>query len=105
MLTLDELKPGERAQVKTCLGQGRVFQRLCEMGFVAGARLRVVRFAPLGDPMQVEIQNYHLSLRKAEAAMIQVEGVQVKGVQVEKAQVERLSAGSLPAEIQSTARN
>jgi Fe2+ transport system protein FeoA len=73
MLTLKDLKPGETARVQCCSGQGAVFQRLCEMGFVAGVPLRVVRFAPLGDPMQVEIHNYHLSLRKAEAAMVQVE--------------------------------
>ena len=71
MLTLDELKPGERAQVKTCLGQGRVFQRLCEMGVVEGARVRLVRLAPLGDPVHIELQDYHLTLRKSEARMIE----------------------------------
>ena len=72
MVMLSELKPGERAQVKTCLGQGRVFQRLCEMGIVEGARVRLVRLAPLGDPVHVELQDYHLSLRKSEASMIEV---------------------------------
>ncbi len=72
-MTLSELKPGERARVQTCLGDGPVYQRLCEMGFVEGAPLRLVRFAPFGDPVEVEIFDYHLSLRKAEAAMIEVE--------------------------------
>jgi ferrous iron transport protein A len=72
-LTLDELKPGERARVRGCRGDGPAFQRLCEMGFVEGAPLRVVRFAPFGDPVEVEIRDCHLSLRKAEAAMVQVE--------------------------------
>lgn len=73
MVTLNELRPGEIARVAGCAGEGAVFQRLCEMGFVAGAELRVVRYAPFGDPMEVELDNYHLSLRKAEARMVQVE--------------------------------
>ncbi len=42
------------------------------MGFVEGTSLRVVKFAPFGDPLEVEINSYHLSLRKAEAAMVEV---------------------------------
>ncbi len=72
MFTLKDLGPGETGRVCSCSGDGGVFQRLCEMGFVEGASLRVVRYAPLGDPMEVEIDNYHLSLRKAEAAMVEV---------------------------------
>jgi Fe2+ transport system protein FeoA len=73
MLTLKDLKPGDRAHVNRCLGNGAVFQRLCEMGFVPGARLRLVRRAPLGDPIEVEIESYHLSLRRAEAALVAVD--------------------------------
>ena len=72
-LTLNHLKPGEQARVLRCLGDGAVFQRLCEMGFVPGVALRVVRYAPFGDPMQVEVHGYHLSLRKSEASMVEVE--------------------------------
>ena len=72
-LALSDLKPGDRARVRNCLGDGPVFQRLSEMGFVEGAILRMVRFAPFGDPIEVELQDCHLSLRKAEAAMILVE--------------------------------
>ena len=72
-VTLDQLQPGERARVKACLGEGPVFQRLCEMGLVEGVHLRLVRFAPFGDPLQLELDNYQLSLRKSEAAMIRVE--------------------------------
>ena len=68
--TLKDLKPGERARVCKCVGEGTVFQRLCEMGFIEGTPVRVVRYAPLGDPMEVEIHDSHLSLRKAEAAMV-----------------------------------
>ncbi len=72
MLRLTDLTPGETACIHSCSGIGGVFQRLCEMGFVEGARLRLVRYAPLGDPLEVEIDDYHLSLRKAEAALVEV---------------------------------
>ena len=72
MLRLIDLAPGETACIRSCSGIGGVFQRLCEMGFVEGARLRLVKYAPLGDPLEVEIDDYHLSLRKAEAALVEV---------------------------------
>ena len=77
-LTLDQLQPGEHARVTQCrlekaLGPHALVQRLCEMGLVPGAAVRVVRFAPFGDPMEVEVYGYHLSLRKSEAAWIEVE--------------------------------
>ncbi|MBI4605560.1 MAG: ferrous iron transport protein A [Planctomycetes bacterium] len=72
-LTLKDLQPGDEARVLRCSGDGAVFQRLCEMGFVEGAPLRMVRYAPFGDPVEVELSHYHLSLRKAEAGMIEVE--------------------------------
>jgi len=73
MTTLNDLRPGEEARVVKCLGEGRVFQRLCEMGFVEGVSLTFVRQAPFGDPVEVKLTDYHLSLRRAEAAMIEVE--------------------------------
>ncbi len=73
MVTLKDLQPGDHARVLRCRGTGAIFQRLCEMGFVAGAPVRLVRFAPLGDPLEVELTDYHLSLRKSEAGMIEVE--------------------------------
>ena len=72
-LTLNELLPGERARVRICVGDGPVFQRLCEMGFVEGAPLRMVRFAPFGDPVEIVLNGCHLSLRRSEAAMVDVE--------------------------------
>ena len=73
MITLKELKPGERGRVLRLTGSGSIFQRLCEMGFVEGAPLRVVRYAPFGDPMEIELSDYHLSLRRAEAGLVEVE--------------------------------
>jgi Fe2+ transport system protein FeoA len=74
MKTLDQLKPGERATVKTVGGAGTaIYQRLLEMGVFEGAELQVVRFAPLGDPMEITVQGYNLSLRKAEAHLVEVD--------------------------------
>ena len=72
MKTLDQLRTGERANVITVTGEGAVHQRLLEMGVVGGMEVEVVRFAPLGDPMEIEVCGYHLLLRKAEAAMVAV---------------------------------
>ncbi len=71
--TLDRLRPGERAKVKGVAEGGPVRGRLLEMGFVSGTAVRVVRFAPFGDPIQVELHGYHVSLRRSEARTILVE--------------------------------
>ena len=55
--------------------QGEVRQRLLEMGFIRGARLRVEKLAPLGDPMELVIKGYHLSLRRDESSCILVSRV------------------------------
>ena len=74
MRNLAQLKPGQCATVKAVTGEGSAhYQRLLEMGLYEGAEVRVVRFAPLGDPMEIVLHGYNLSLRKAEAASVQVE--------------------------------
>jgi ferrous iron transport protein A len=74
MVTLDTLRPGQRATVTTISGEGSaVYQRLMEMGVFEGVELEVVRFAPLGDPMELKVQGYNLSLRKSEASCVKVE--------------------------------
>lgn len=65
--TLDVLDVGETGRVLTVEGPAEVRHRLMEMGLTPGTSVRVVRFAPLGDPIDVEIRGYHLSLRKREA--------------------------------------
>jgi Fe2+ transport system protein FeoA len=55
--------------------QGAIRQRLLEMGFIRGARLRVEKLAPLGDPMELVIKGYHLSLRREESGCILVQRV------------------------------
>jgi len=71
--TLDDLRPGDQAVVKAITGASALRGRLLEMGFVSGTELRVVRLAPLADPMEVELHGYHLSLRRAEARTVLVE--------------------------------
>ncbi len=71
-IQLSELLPGEEATVVRVGAQGAIRQRLIEMGFVRGAHLRLERLAPLGDPMELVIKGYHLSLRREEGACITV---------------------------------
>ena len=70
--TLDALPFGAVARVVSVNGTGSVVRRLMEMGVVPGAPVRVVKAAPLGDPLEVRVRGYHLALRRAEARTIQV---------------------------------
>jgi ferrous iron transport protein A len=70
--TLDRLPRGVKARVVAVGGAGPVARRLMEMGVVPGAPVRVVKAAPLGDPLEVRVRNYHLALRRAEAQTITV---------------------------------
>ena len=70
--TLNKLKPGERARIEKLSGSGAVARRIADMGVTKGSVVEVVRVAPLGDPVDVKIKGYHLSLRKEEAAGIAV---------------------------------
>ena len=72
-ILLSELTQGQEGVVKRVRGSARVKRRLQEMGFVAGARVRVEKFAPLKDPAEYVIRNYHVSLRRQEAAMVVLE--------------------------------
>ncbi|HJW71916.1 MAG TPA: FeoA family protein [Geothrix sp.] len=74
-ISLATLHPGEEGEVIQVHAQGPVRQRLLEMGFIRGARLRVEKLAPLGDPMELVIKGYHLSLRREESACILVKRV------------------------------
>ncbi len=70
---LSELKPKERGRVVKVGGGGGIHRRLLDMGLVSGSDVEVERVAPLGDPIEIRIKGYHLSLRKEEAINIQVE--------------------------------
>lgn len=71
--TLNQLSPGETGVVTKVTGSGPVKRRIVDMGVVAGSKLQVQKFAPLGDPMEIKVKNFNLSLRKAEAALIEVQ--------------------------------
>ncbi len=71
-VTLDRLPVGASGRVASVGGSGPVARRLMEMGVVPGAPVRVVKFAPLGDPLEVRVRNYHLALRRSEAETIMV---------------------------------
>jgi len=72
MKTLREVKIGEKAKVVRLHGEGAVKRRLMDMGITKNAEVFVRKVAPLGDPIEVTVRDYELSLRKADAAMIEV---------------------------------
>jgi ferrous iron transport protein A len=71
-VSLDSLPPGTPARVLSVEGSGPVARRLMEMGVVPGAPVCVIKTAPLGDPLEVRVRNYHLALRRTEARTISV---------------------------------
>ncbi|GAB4368849.1 MAG: ferrous iron transport protein A [Acidobacteriota bacterium] len=73
MTTLDCLSPTQSARVLGVRGADGLTQRLLEMGLIEGTNVEVVRLAPLGDPMELRLHGYHLSVRKSEAARVEVE--------------------------------
>ena len=72
MSTLDQLLTGQRGMITALRGDDPLAQRLLEMGLLEGETVEVLGFAPLGDPMEVRLRDYRLSLRRAEAARIEV---------------------------------
>ena len=73
MKTLSEVKVGETAKVVRLHGEGAVKRRIMDMGITKGVEVYVRNVAPLGDPFEVNVRGYELSLRKADAEMIEVE--------------------------------
>jgi ferrous iron transport protein A len=71
-VSLDRLRAGKCARVLAVRGEGAIARRLMEMGVVPGAPVRVIKAAPLGDPLEVRVRNYHLALRRSEAQTISV---------------------------------
>ena len=71
-LHLSDLKTGEEAIITKVVGHGAFRKRITEMGFVKGKKVRVIKNAPFQDPVEYEIMDYLVSLRRTEAAMIEV---------------------------------
>lgn len=73
MRTLREVKVGNTAKVKKLHGEGAIKRRIMDMGITKGVEVYVRKVAPLGDPVEVTVRGYELSLRKADAEMIEIE--------------------------------
>ena len=72
-MTLNELETGKTAKVVRLLGEGAVKRRIMDMGLIKGTDVTLRKIAPLGDPIEVTVRGYELSIRKADAEMIEVE--------------------------------
>ena len=73
MITLDKLEIGQSASIKSVGGEGQRRQHFLDMGVIPEAIIKLVKYAPLGDPMEVLIHGYSLTLRKTDARLIGVE--------------------------------
>ena len=73
MKTLRSVKVGDSARVVKLHGEGAVKRRIMDMGLTKGVDVRIRKVAPLGDPIEVTVRGYELSIRKADADMIEVE--------------------------------
>lgn len=72
-MTLKEVKPGTTVKVVKISGEGAIKRRIMDMGLTKGVEVFVRKVAPLGDPVEVTIRGYELSVRKADAELIEVE--------------------------------
>ncbi len=73
MKTLRDVRAGERATVVRLHGEGAVRRRIMDMGLTRGTELLVRKVAPLGDPMELNVRGYELSVRKADAQFVEVQ--------------------------------
>ena len=73
MLTLDQLHAGQKARIVRVGRGGAIGRRIVDMGVVRGTPIEIMKVAPLGDPIELKVKGYNLSLRKEEAAAITVE--------------------------------
>ena len=101
-MTLKELEIGKRAVVSAVGSEGSLRQHLLDMGVIPGTEITILKYAPMGDPMEVRVQGYSLSLRLAEAAQIQVRPVEdVRRNSPDNAQCEDKSADFIKEEAYS----
>ena len=71
-MTLSEIKIGQSAKVVKLYGEGAVRRRIMDMGITKGTAIKIRKTAPLGDPIEVTVRGYELTIRKADAEMIEV---------------------------------
>lgn len=75
---LATMKPGEGGTIVAINGTGNIKHRLIDMGLVPGTFVRVMKFAPLGDPVEIKVKNFDLALRVSEAETIDIETEEAK---------------------------
>ena len=73
MQTLKDIKIGKKVKVVKLHGEGAVKRRIMDMGITKGVKITIKKVAPLGDPIEVTVRGYELSIRKADAEMIEVQ--------------------------------
>ena len=73
MNTLKEVRIGQTVTVKKLHGEGAVKRRIMDMGITKGTEIYIRKVAPLGDPIEITVRNYELSIRKEDAEMIEIE--------------------------------
>lgn len=73
MKTLRDVKVGQTCRVLRLNGEGAVKRRIMDMGITKGVEIHVRKVAPLGDPVEITVRGYELSLRKADAEMVEIE--------------------------------
>jgi Fe2+ transport system protein FeoA len=83
-MTLDQLTTGQSATVERIAGRGALRRRLMDMGLVRGTRIDMIKTAPMGDPVEYRVRGYYLSLRKSEAALVQITDITDEAVTVEE---------------------
>ena len=72
-MTLRDLKPGDTAKVVKINGEGAIKRRIMDMGLIKGTSFVVKKVAPLGDPVEITVRGYELSIRKFDAEIVEVE--------------------------------
>ena len=83
-MKLNELKPGRSAVIETVGGEGALRQHFLDMGVIPGTEVTVIKLAPMGDPMELRIHGYELTLRLSEAEKIGITPVDPKTAEAEK---------------------
>lgn len=78
-MTLNDLKPGDSAVITLVSGEGTLRQHFLDMGVIPGAEIKLIKLAPMGDPMELQIHGYELTLRIDDAKKIEVENIEVSG--------------------------
>ena len=96
-MTLRDVKVGQTVKVLKITGEGAVKRRIMDMGLTKGIEVYVRKVAPLGDPIEVTVRGYELSLRKADAEMVEVEAGEAEMAAAGSAKAESAKAGSAKA--------